>query len=202
MIHGISSGKQRRRLSLGSFQPQHDSTQRSPDALVVDASDAERLYKRKTRHGSLLCSALNFSRSKHPKQHAFSQHQSRFLSRLPAEVRLMIYHYVNDCKRVHIVPTHGKLVSVPCNLPDSDGQCAVHNGFDAHGFVQYMRIGRGCCRQSHPAGPVYLDPDMVKGIKGAVNLLSICRRVCIYVSVVAYHAPSLSRSPPPAMGDS
>ena len=188
ILHGIPKGERRRRLSVDFPSGEQRAPKTCQDALVTDGGRKRgRQHERKKGDGGRISSFFSFSRPRHSIQPSFSQEQSPFFSRLPLEIRLMIYQDVFDCRRVHIVPARGKLVGIPCNLPGSDGECAIRDGKGVHGEVYFTKRGE-CFVWSDPTQPATSLRNLTERLAGALKLLRMCRRAYVFAAGVTCQA--------------
>ncbi|KAG5288092.1 hypothetical protein I7I48_10186 [Histoplasma ohiense] len=118
-----------------------------------------------------------------------NQHQSPFFARLPLEIRLAIYHHALACHRVHLVRVPGKVASCACPEGVEAGfSCFVGGRADYACLAASFRrpvvaYGPGPSSGAVPyeleAAPVVFADGATRGIVGALDLLSVCRRVYV-----------------------
>ncbi|EDN09811.1 predicted protein [Histoplasma mississippiense (nom. inval.)] len=117
----------------------------------------------------------------------YIHHQSPFFTRLPLEIRLAIYHHALACHRVHLVRVSGKVASCACPEGVEPGfSCFVGGRADYACLAASFRrpvvaYGPGSSSVAVPyeleAAPVVFADGATRGIVGALDLLSVCRRV-------------------------
>ncbi|EEH37661.1 hypothetical protein PAAG_08079 [Paracoccidioides lutzii Pb01] len=181
-VLGLTTTARRRRLSITpSMLEKGQSSQFGAD-----------IKQEKTGFGRLLSnlpgtSAIRvLSSSSSPSR----QEESRFLTRLPLEIRLTIYQYALSTQRVHVVTIPGKVASVACSEGTREGfVCYNGNKHDyqcppAHVYRPTTRAG--CVIRELSVAPVKFLPSAKKGISGALDLLCVCRQVYTEAVTVLY----------------
>ncbi|PGH18857.1 hypothetical protein AJ79_00270 [Helicocarpus griseus UAMH5409] len=121
------------------------------------------------------------------------QQSSGFLTRLPIEIRLMIYNYVIPPRRmIHLVTVPGKLASILCPEESNVGcyKQRWRNYVCLDEGVSRPSYSRGCVSRILPAAPVSFCDDTAKGVRGALDLLCVCRKVYTEAITVLYKGAS------------
>ncbi|KAK2751366.1 hypothetical protein FQN55_001102 [Onygenales sp. PD_40] len=176
-IWGLARTGPRRRLSLASGRLEESYRQASSDDKATKPENENGNSKRQRSLWH-----RNPSRQK-------SQPESPFFTRLPPEVRLLIYRYVHSSGRMHVVTAASKMASVPCSKDVVDGvsyrvagfcECVAHS-------VTFTTHRRHCVGYELPAAPVsFHNPNARRGAKDALNLLQVSRKVYSEAITVLY----------------
>ncbi|KAK2796379.1 hypothetical protein FQN50_009567 [Emmonsiellopsis sp. PD_5] len=193
-IWGLARTEPRRRLSMTYARLEEGHSQSPSDDKTAKLENGNGNGNNK-RQRSLW--------HNNPLRRKTCQHESLFLTRLPPEVRFMIYGYVLSCERMHVVTTASKMASVRCSKDVVDGV-----SYRVDGFCECLRHSvtvkthfQGCVGHELPAAPVsFNNPNAKRGAKDALNLLQVSRKVYSETITVLYQSLTFHMHPVSFLG--